>query len=170
MIPGAEVVYGAELSDDGLYRYRLWRTWEPGLPRMAWIMLNPSTADAEVDDPTIRRCIGFAKREGMGGIEVVNLYALRATKPTHLLHHPDPEGPDNGKHWNAVLGDGRTGKVVAAWGSHVDDSGLPGSRAYWQDPPLPLWCLGWTKAGHPRHPLYVRADEPLVKFTAATQP
>jgi hypothetical protein len=68
---------------------------------MAWVMLNPSTADAEVDDPTIRRCMSFAKREGYDGIEVLNLYGLRATKPKHLLDHPDPEGPQNLRHWDA---------------------------------------------------------------------
>lgn len=82
--PGTEQLRGAVISDDGRYRYRLWRTWAPELPRMAWIMLNPSTADAEVDDPTIRRCVGFAKREGCGGIEVVNLYAYRSTDPSVL--------------------------------------------------------------------------------------
>jgi len=85
---------GAIVSDDGLYRYRLWRRWDAECPTMVWIMLNPSTADAEVDDPTIRRCIGFARREHCGGIEVVNLYALRATNPAA---HPTPEGPENAK-------------------------------------------------------------------------
>jgi len=134
---------------------------------MVWIMLNPSTADAEVDDPTIRRCISFARREGCGGIEVINLYALRATKPKHLLDHPDPEGPYNGRCWIAVLTDPRCGPVVAAWGAHANEGRLPSSRSYWEcRMGRPLLCLGWTKAGTPRHPLYVRADEALVPFTA----
>jgi hypothetical protein len=83
---------GCVLSPDGLYRYLLWRTWNPKANTMVWLMLNPSTADAMNDDPTIRRCIGFAQREGCGSIQVLNLYALRATKPKHLFDHPDPEG------------------------------------------------------------------------------
>ena len=166
--PDTEVISGATFSDDGLYRYRLWRTWNPNLPTMVWIMLNPSTADAEVDDPTIRRCIGFAKREGCGGIEVVNLYALRATKPAHLLHHPDPEGPLNWMHWKSVVNDPRTSAVVVAWGAGAEAGGLPGSKANHMgilaDGSNKAVCLGATKSGHPRHPLYVKADAPFVPF------
>ena len=74
----------AILSDDGRYRYLLERQWDER-PRMAWCMLNPSTADANIDDQTIKRCIGFAKREGFGGIIVVNLMAFRATSPAMCL-------------------------------------------------------------------------------------
>jgi hypothetical protein len=154
------MVCGALLSEDGLYRYRLWRTWGPG-KRMAWIMFNPSTADAEMDDPTIRRCMGFAKREGYGGIEVINLYALRCTKPKHLLDHPDPEGPDNRAHWDAVLSHDRIGMIVAAWGSADARLALPQSRAVASRYIGGWFSLGVTRAGFPRHPLYVRADQPL---------
>lgn len=147
---------GAYLSADGLYRYRLWRQWDDG-DLMVWVMLNPSTADAAADDPTIRRCMGFARREGYAGIEVINLYALRCTKPKHLLDHPDPEGPDNSHHWDQVLSAPNIGKVVAAWGAAVSGDRLPGSRA------LGRWfrghwcCLGVTAGGYPRHPLYVKS-------------
>lgn len=148
----------AELSDDGLYRYRLGRRWGDGVP-MVFIMLNPSTADDEADDPTIRRCIGFAKREGFGAIDVINLYALRATKPLHLLHHPDPEGPHNPLAWAQALLDSDPAMVVAAWGA-FDHPDLPMSKAL-RGCSSDLHCLGTTRTGRPRHPLYVKADCPL---------
>src|SRR5579859_5953462 len=162
-IPLDGVTRGASMSQDGVYRYRLWRSWGDG-PRMAFVMLNPSTADTCVDDPTIRRCIGFAKRERYDGIEVINLYALRATKPRHLLNHPDPEGPLNNLAWRGVLDHTYSplvGPVVAAWGAHGSDRRLPASQALTEWPRGRFLCLGQTADGSPRHPLYVRADEPL---------
>jgi hypothetical protein len=159
--PTTEMVRGADISDDGLYRYRLWRTWSP-MPSLAFIMLNPSTADAEIDDPTIRRCMNFARREGAGGIEVVNLYALRCTKPRHLLDHPDPEGDLNPMAWTETLYSGI--EVVAAWGAGAEIDGLPPSLALRGFSGAPK-CLGTTKNGAPRHPLYVRADQPLEDWS-----
>lgn len=154
------------ISPDGLYRYWLGRKWGDDA-RAVFIMLNPSTADGRVDDPTIRRCMGFAKREGCGGIEVINLYALRATKPVHLLDHPDPEGPDNPLSWAQTLypdprGGGAPAFVVAAWGA-FSDSDLPESVAL-RGCSAELVCLGTTQQGAPRHPLYVKADAPLVPY------
>jgi hypothetical protein len=152
----------AVISDDGLYRYWLGRRWDER-PLMAFVMLNPSTADADIDDPTIRRCMGFARREECGGIMVVNLYALRATKPIHLLDHPEPEGPLNEYAWECALRDAPERPIaytVAAWGANCHLPGLPASRAFWST--SRSWrCLGLTKGGDPRHPLYVRADQPL---------
>lgn len=165
--PVTETVYAATLSPCGLYRYRLSRTWGTG-DRMAWIMLNPSTADSEVDDHTIRRCMGFARREGYDGIEVLNLYALRATKPKHLLDHPDPEGPGNFAAWDEVMSDHRIGMFVAAWGAGVDMPNLAPARMIpWLHASTSPRCLGTTAAGHPRHPLYVKADQPLVGYNFA---
>jgi len=163
------ITKGAILSDDGLYRYKLNREWAPSLQKMVWIMLNPSTADAEVDDPTIRRCMGFAKREGCGGIEVINLYALRATNPKELRTHSDPEGPDNLETWEQVLS-GHSGPVVAGWGASSPGH-LPGSRAamWWLSQPMGAQCVGVTKQGHPRHPLYVKGDAPLIPFRGGHQ-
>ena len=161
--PVDDTVYGAELSEDGVYRYRLWRTWGGG-EIMAWVMLNPSTADSEIDDPTIRRCMSFAKREGYDGIEVINLYALRATKPKDLLGHPDPDGPLNIPHWDKVLTDHRIGMVVAGWGANAGNAKLTPSKALAAWSKKGWFCLGQTNAGHPRHPLYVAGDvefEPL---------
>lgn len=154
---------GAWISDDGLYRYQLWRTWNDACRPMVFVMLNPSTADGALDDPTIRRCVGFAKREGCGGIQVINLYALRATKPLHLLDHPDPEGPENCMAWADVLYGEPVPVVVAAWGAGSQLDGLPESKAL--RGASPFWrCLGTTQTGEPRHPLYVRGDAPLVTW------
>lgn len=153
----------ARISSDGLYRYHLSRQWDRRYPRMVFIMLNPSTADGKRDNPTIRRCIGFAKREGCGGLEFINLYALRATKPVHLLDHPDPEGPDNPLAWAQTLLDpDQEPLVVAAWGAfnHPD---LPKSKAL-TGCSSKLHVLGTTKDGAPRHPLCVRANQPLESW------
>jgi hypothetical protein len=152
---------GAWISDDGLYRYRLQRVWEAERPTMAWVMLNPSTADAVQDDRTIGRCIGFAQREGCGAIDVVNLYALRTTKPKHLLDHPDPEGDDNPLAWAQVLWDEQPEFIVAAWGAGAANLDLPPSRALRGYCSGPMLCLGTTKTGEPRHPLYLPAETPL---------
>jgi len=157
---------GAVISDDGVYRYRLWRVLDDSSTRtMTFVMLNPSTADTERNDPTIRRCIGFARREGCNRLDVVNLYAYRATNPAVLLQAAedglDVVGPDNEAHWADVLPGAAV--VVVAWGSYARL--LPGTL------PSPLryrpevMCLGRTKHGRmPRHPLYVRGDQPLERW------
>lgn len=153
----------AVLSSDGRYRYRLLRRWDYSLPRLGWVMLNPSTADAKVDDPTILRCMDFADRWGYGGIVVRNLFALRATNPATLLADNDPVGPDNLDHLEEVKADPLT---VAAWGAHraaADAWGLIGPFLRGVN----LVCLGTTKAGAPRHPLYTRADTQPQPFGRA---
>jgi hypothetical protein len=156
------VLAGAVVSPCGTYRYTLDRVWDASLPTALFIMLNPSTADASVDDPTIRRCVSFAKRMGCGALTVVNLYALRSTDPGALATHPDPVGPDNDTHIALALGK-RLGCVVAAWGAHpaanqrVDTVAALLAAHGWQ-----VSCLGTTKGGAPRHPLYVRGDAPLT--------
>lgn len=165
----------AVISPDGLYRYRLDRWWAPesvgmGSTRMPYIMLNPSTADADVDDPTIRRCIGFARREGFHGITVVNLFAYRATDPDDLRDSEDAGirvfGPENKSHIIDVAE--TAGQIVAAWGAH------PFARrqaalvlGHLRREGIPVLCLGTTKDGSPRHPLYVKADQPLIPFGAS---
>lgn len=156
----------AVISADGRYRYRLERSVSdvPG-PTVAFVMLNPSTADAEKDDPTIRRCIGFAERLGFSRLVVVNLFALRATDPSALLADPDPEGPDNIDYL-------RTARVdydlcIAAWGAHRAIRRLSAQASYWLGdipPAKGLVALGLTKDGAPRHPLYLKADSPLIPW------
>lgn len=144
---------GALFDPTRRYRYRLWRRWADG-GLAVFVMLNPSTADAERDDPTIRRCAGFARAWGFGGMTVVNLFALRATDPARLHRARDPVGRDNDRHIAAAAAGGDL--VVVAWGVHgglrerdraVLDL-LAASRPR---------CLGLTRGGHPRHPLYLPA-------------
>ncbi len=86
---------GADFDGTGAYRYSLWREWDSRRPIVAFVMLNPSTADAAKDDPTIRRCASFARSWGYGSLEVVNLFAYRASEPKRLRQTPDPIGPAN---------------------------------------------------------------------------
>ncbi len=159
------MVKGAEMSEDELYRYRLWREWDPGLEKLLVIGLNPSTADAELDDPTIRRCLGFARSWGYGGLEMVNLFAYRETDPKKMLVSDDPVGPLNDKALrDQVLADG-VGRVMAAWGCPchplVERRVDYAIRLLLVD--IPLWTFRLTKRGHPGHPLYVpAAQEPVV--------
>lgn len=158
-----EMTKGAILSDCGTYRYRLWRRWGFG-PRMLWVMLNPSTADADVDDPTIRRCMGFARREGCDAIDVINLYAYRATDPKELLTAPCPEGPENLHHWtNALYGPPKF--KIAAWGAFAKKTRYDWRRATFETlANTDFLCLGQTRDGSPKHPLYVKSDQELVPW------
>lgn len=151
---------GAVFSPDGIYRYALWRVWDPALPRLNVIGLNASTADQRVDDPTVRRCIGFARAWGFGGLVMTNVCAYRSTDPRMLLTVVDPIGPDNDDHLKTQAA--AAGLVLAAWSAHPLAIALgPGVAAMLA--PVPLRCLGRTRGGAPRHPLYVpkgRAHEP----------
>ena len=153
---------GAVISACGRYRYRLWRRWSDG-PTCVFIMLNPSTADAESDDPTIRRCIGFAKREGCGGLVVANLFAFRATSPRDMMAADDPVGPENDNHlrWCADLA---TGPVIAGWGAHGSFRGRDAAVRRMLDGKA--MHLGLTAAGQPRHPLYLKGDAILRALAA----
>lgn len=153
----------AKLSPCGQYRYQLARVWGTG-DALVFVMLNPSTADADVDDPTIRRCMGFAKREGAAGIIVYNLYAFRATSPADMKAAVDPHGPNNDGWLSGLAIWAREAKnpVVCAWGTHADHSTVDRFKQNFIG--APLVCLGTTKDGHPRHPLYVKGDQPLVSF------
>lgn len=153
----------ADISSCGLYRYRLERRWAPE-PLLPFIMLNPSTADAELDDPTIRRCMAFARREHCGGIIVGNLYAFRATKPEDLWKASDPYGPGNDAALRKIALDAYVSRVpvVCGWGVHGGK--WNGPIHIMQMTGAELRCLGKTKGGQPRHPLYVRGDQPLEPF------
>lgn len=159
------------LSDCGRYRYTLIRHWGP-LPPSLWaaaealivVMLNPSTANHLIDDPTVGRCVGFAEREGKRALIVLNLYGLRATSPTALLTAADPVGPLNDGYLIAYARMARESgaPVLAAWGMNAKPDRVAAFRRIFHG--VDLRCLGVTKAGHPRHPLYVRGDQPLVPW------
>jgi hypothetical protein len=154
---------GAEFSLDRTYRYALWRTWSRQGRSALFVMLNPSTADETQNDPTIRRCIAFARRWGYGSLTVCNLFALRSTDPAALYSHADPVGPDNDE---VIAGHANgAGIVIAAWGVHGALRGRGRTVAEeLEGAGCPVFCLGTTKDGHPRHPLYLRGDVEPVRF------
>lgn len=149
---------GAVISDDGKYRYRLWRIWDDSKPLVLWIMLNPSTADHSINDPTITRCIGFTKNWGYGGMFVGNLFAYRATDPRELHCQRDPYGPDNSHHVWQMIKECET--VVCAWGNYRNANG----NLYQLSSLLNLRCLGVNKNGSPKHPLYMKSDSELREY------
>lgn len=164
----ATIQKSAVISDCGKYRYRLSRTWMPGRPVATFVMLNPSTADAMVDDATIRKCMGFAQRWGMGGIRVGNLFAYRATKPADMMHKSvvDPVGPDNERHLMALCRDAAgnaiddDGLIICAWGANgsymdQDQTFLGWCEMDWLIKERCVKALRLTSKGAPEHPLYV---------------
>lgn len=156
---------GATFSACGQYRYTLEREGDgliAGRDRAVFVMLNPSTADATFDDPTIRRCRAFAKAWGRDGITVANLYAFRSTDPAALWTCADPIGPENDDYLY-VLGMNH-GRIVCAWGANAREVRVRAVVEVLLDAGAQLMCLGVTKSGAPRHPLYVRADQPLVEW------
>lgn len=143
---------GASFDADKVYRYSLWRIWDATKPLLGFILLNPSTADAAVEDPTLRRTMGFARELGYGGVEQVNLFAFRATDPSELKLCPDPIGPANDEFIFDLAQ--RAEKLIVAWGTQ-------GSflNRDWQVltylAPKPLYCLDRSIDGAPKHPLYI---------------
>jgi hypothetical protein len=166
-------------SRDRRYRYRLGRRWGSG-PVLPWFMLNPSTADDEVDDPTTRRVVAFSQSWGYGGCAVVNLFGFRCADPTALLAVDDPIGRANTAAVRAVIDDSASSgadRVVVAWGvqgqRHLIDPTdvgrrtrrlVAGASERWSNGSLWPVTLGTTATGAPRHPLYVPSEarpEPL---------
>lgn len=148
-------------SNDRLYRYTLWREWaNGGQDFVTFVGLNPSTADESINDPTIRRCIGFAKSWGYDGLLMMNLFAFRATDPKEMKRQPDPVGGLNDVYLDSAAE--QSGVIVAAWGSNGRHHGRDAQviKLFGDN----LHCLGVTKNGDPRHPLYIRANMRPVKF------
>ena len=144
---------GAEFSPDRLYRYSLWRFWEKDKGYAAFICLNPSTADAFKDDPTVRRCINYSKKWGYGGLVMLNLFAYRSTDPKNLYIVSDPIGPDNDFHLRNASR--KAGVTIAAWGTRGNY--FARDKAVLDILTNPK-CLILTKTGHPGHPLYLKKD------------
>ncbi|WP_354678552.1 DUF1643 domain-containing protein [Cupriavidus plantarum] len=162
--------YGCILSDCEQYRYRLWRRWNREQPALGFLMLNPSTADHLVNDPTITRCMQRALAGKYGGLEVVNLFPLRSTDPDALLSHSSPTGDRRDRNEAAIMDAlDRCSMMICAWGAHraaaaratevlriVQMCGA-GSR---------LYHLGLNKDGSPKHPLYIAASTRPQRFAA----
>ena len=156
---------GAQISDCGKYRYALWRIWDTELPLLLFVGLNPSTANASEDDPTVRRCIGFAKQWKMGGILIGNLFAFRSTDPGNLMTVSDPIGSDN----DSALVDlrNRAQIAVAIWGSNgtIMNRSTSVRRLLGR-----LKCLAVNKDGEPRHVLYIPYETTLKEYDAEQSP
>lgn len=151
----------AHFSDDRRYRYALSRVWDPSKPMMMFIGLNPSTADETKLDPTMRRVVGFADREGYGGFWMGNLFAFRATDPLVMKASFEPVGPDN-DYWLETMAR-RCAVIVCGWGTHGgwldrDNEVFRLLAGY------PLKALKITAKGFPSHPLYLKADTPLIDY------
>lgn len=151
----------ASFSRCGAYRYSLTRQWNTGDGRCVFIGLNPSTSDAHVDDPTIRRCMGFTTDWGFSEMIMVNLFAYRTPHPDLLKKTLDPEGPYNRRALRKSCQ--AASCVVAAWGAHGTHMDQAERLArIWSK--QPVYCFGTTQSGQPRHPLYQRADAKLARF------
>lgn len=148
------------------YRYLLTRIWDRELPLVAFLMLNPSTAGAGVDDATVRRIAGgagFARQWGMGGVVVVNLFALCSTDPKRLRTHPDPVGVHNARFVRRAVR--QADLVVTAWGAVGQHAGR--GAAVTRDlhrAGIQPRTFGVTSTGQPRHPLYVANGTPLIDY------
>ena len=144
----------AVYSDCEAYRYSLTRVWDPAGRRVLFVMLNPSTATEVQNDPTVERCERRARALGFGAFRVTNIFAFRETDPRLLRRAAEPVGPDN----DAALLEGAAwaDQVIAGWGAHGEhlDRGRA-VEALLRGAGAPLFHLGLTKAGHPRHPLYI---------------
>ncbi len=166
---------GAEISDCGTYRYSLSREWSDGEGTVLWIMLNPSTADSCLNDPTIRRCIGFSRAWGAKRLEVRNLFAYRATDPKAMIaahasgvdvvgNTSDVLFPNDRRILEAAE---RASRIICAWGAEP----FAKHRAKFimrMLGHLKLECLGLTKNKDPKHPLYVKADAELIVCNGST--
>ncbi|QOI90238.1 hypothetical protein QKU58_gp093 [Pyramimonas orientalis virus] len=147
----------AVISLDNLYRYQLSRIWDTTKPYIMFVMLNPSTADADVDDPTIRRVVNFCIAWGYGGVYVTNLYAFRSTDPKRLKDIVDPCGPENIQNIQNLIN--LVDKVVYAWGNTKKEP-------EWLKKIVNIpYCIDVSKKNIPKHPLYLRKNLELQIFS-----
>ncbi len=161
-------------SEDGVYRYTLEHRWDEDTPSYArktvvWVMLNPSTADGQSLDPTLRRCKGFSKALGAGGMVILNLFAYRATLPKDMLAAEHPIGPLNDETIRRTVERDGVIATICGWGTHGAHRGrdaevkaMLATRA--------LCALRLTKDGHPSHPLYLPSTCAPIPFGFAPQP
>lgn len=164
---GSKVIMkkSAVISDCEKYRYQLVRQWNDNKDLVLYIGLNPSTADAELDDPTIKRCIGFAQRENFGGFIMANLFAYRATSPRDMKNTEQPIGELNEYWLEQSIKSCRA--VIVCWGGngshlnrHLDMNEL--LKTYSLN--TPILCFGKTKDGQPKHPLYLASSTNLINY------
>ncbi len=152
-------------SECGKYRYRLKKVWREDLSVATWVMLNPSIANEQADDPTIRRCVSFSNKFGHGGLVVVNLFAMVATDPAELAkmfsRGVDIVGPKN----DEVIAEATASEVVyLAWGANASTIRSFKVVEIAKNAGAELRCLGKTKEGMPRHPLYLPSQKAWEPF------
>lgn len=151
----------AIIDDSGEYRYMLTRQWGTGNNFINFILLNPSTADHLIDDPTVKSCISIAENNGFDGLYITNVFAFRATQPSDLKKASDPVGPENEEYLKKY--NKRCNMTIVAWGNH--GSFLGGSeRVLDIFKGQPLYCLEKNKSGSPKHPLYVQRETKPIRF------
>ncbi|MBI2812102.1 MAG: DUF1643 domain-containing protein [Candidatus Melainabacteria bacterium] len=159
---------GATFDRARRYRYKLWRKWDEQLPNVVFLMLNPSKADAEKNDQTIRTCIGIATRFGFGSLEVVNLFAFCATYPEELRAAKNPIGKLNDRYIVDAMSTAE--QVILAWGNHGNIRGRSSEvLELISEHQSKLVCLGTTKSAQPRHPLYVPASIGLKPYASCVE-
>jgi len=158
---------GADFSIDRRHRYRLWREWDSTKGCAVFVGLNPSTADEKKNDPTVRRCVNYAKAWGYGRMVMLNIFSFRATDPKVMKAEPDPVGPDND---NAIIDVAKQSDlIVLCWGSHgghLDRGRQVAMLLAAKD--MEMYCFGITAAGHPKHPLYLKKSLRPVLFEGYT--
>ena len=154
-----DVSRSAVISSCGNYRYSLERKWDETKPKVMFLMLNPSTADANTDDATIRRCIGFAKSWGYGSLCVGNLFAYRSTNPKELLNVSEPIGMENKWYLDLMANVSKT--IICAWGNAPIVNKL-GKKFGENWKPLKgidnLHYIDLSNDGTPKHPLYLKSE------------
>ena len=155
-----------QFSECGQYRYTLRRDFLTGTNKVAFVMLNPSTADAQLDDPTTRRAIAFAQRFDCRQYLAVNLFALRSTDPKGLKAVDDPVGPKNDEYLLAAAK--WADEMIVAWGVGGNYLGCD-KQVIEMLNGRHLWCLGRTMHGHPLFPLYLAKARAFEQFTDASQ-
>lgn len=154
----------AVYSDCETYRYSLTRIWDPEGAKVMFVMLNPSTATEVQNDPTIERCERRARALGFGGFRATNIFAIRATDPRVMRAATDPEGPEN----EAAILSGATwaDQIICAWGTHgAHREQGPRIEAALRATARPLFHLGLSKHGHPKHPLYISYTQQPLEWT-----
>lgn len=149
----------AQISECGKYRYTLTRRFSTGVGSVTWLMLNPSTADSAIDDPTIRRCMSFSQTWGRQWMFVRNLYAFRSKTPSDLWSTDDPVGPLNNNMISSHQGD----IIICAWGRNAKPDRVREVYDLLKGN-VPMLCLGTNSDGSPKHPLYIKQKTQLIDW------
>lgn len=162
-----EVEKDAYISTNGQHRLYLTRIWDRALPLVGFVMINPSTADATIDDPTIRKCMGYAEKWGNGGIYVVNLFSFRSKDPEDLHAASSEQRNSDVSDFYIRKAAEKCPVVVLGWGANGDPYLDRVAEVYallTQNSSTQVRCLKVTKSGQPGHPLYLKYEMPLIPW------